>query len=206
MPGGVAAIVVGLQPLLTAVLAGSWLREYVGPRQWLGLLVGLVGISLVLLPKLEFGNEGITPITIGVCLISVVGMTLGTVFQKKYGGMSDLRTGTAMQYVGALVPTFIFAAMFESFAIDWNGQALFALFWLVFVLSIAAVFLLMWLIREGSVSQVSSLFYLVPAVATLMTWYLFDEQLNLIQISGMVLCALAVALGAAKPKVAGKEA
>ena len=203
MPGGIAAIIVGLQPLLTAWLASIWLKDEISRWHWIGIAMGLVGISLVLLPGFDFTSSGINAITTSACLISVVGMTLGTLMQKRYViDTADLRTNTALQYVGALAPTILFAMAFEDFQIEWNTDTVFALFWLVLVLSIFAIFLLMWLIRQGSVAQVSSLFYLVPAVAALMTWILFDEALTPIQIIGMVICTIAVALASKKPKVA----
>jgi len=202
MPGGVSAIVVGLQPLLAAILAGVWLKEEITSRHWLGLIIGIVGVCMVLLPRLDLSGSDVNNATMLACCISVVAISAGTIYQKRFATQTDLRTGTALQYVGAFFPTVLFSMFFESFQIDWNGESLFAMAWLVLVLSITAVFLLMWLIREGSVAKVSSLFFLVPAVAAMMTWILFDERLTPIQIGGMVLCALAVALAALKPKVA----
>lgn len=196
MPGGVSAIIVGLQPLLTALLARSWLGEELNLRHWIGLAIGFVGIIMVLLPGLQLEDSGIRAVTIGACLVGVAGITVGAVYQKRYATGLDLRSGNAVQYLGAFIPMMLFSFAFESFEIHWNGETLFAMAWLVFVLSIGAVFLLMWLIREGSVARVSSLFYLVPAVAALMTWALFGETLTPIQIIGTVLCALAVSLAA----------
>ena len=111
--------------------------------------------------------------------------------QKATGQASDLRAGTALQYLGALVPVGVLS-LFETNEVAWNGQLVFALVWLVLVLSLAAVFLLMWLIREGSVARVSGLFFLVPGVASIMAWALFDEVLGPFQIVGIALSALAV--------------
>lgn len=198
LPGGVAAIITGLQPLLTALIAGWWLREEISIRHWLGLAVGLVGIVLVVAPKLDDASSGINSITIVAALLAVLSIALGTTYQKRFATQIDLRTGTAMQYIGAMIPIGLIAATFESFDITWNAQSIFAMVWLVVVLSIFSAFLLMWLIREGSVAKVSSLFYLVPAVAAGMTWFLFGEELNLVQMLGMVLCAAAVALATIK--------
>lgn len=206
MPGGVSAIIVGLQPLLVAILAGAWLGERLSKQHWFGLFLGVIGVGLVLGPKIDVANSGITPITIGACLLSVSAIAIGTIYQKRFATKTDLRTGTALQYIGALIPTLLFALAFEEFQIDWNAQSIFAMSWLVFVLSISAVFLLMWLIREGSVAQVSSLFFLVPAVASLMTWVLFKETLVPVQLAGMVLCAIAVALASRNnPATATKQ-
>lgn len=202
MPAGLSAMIVGLQPLLTAILAGLLLNEKVVARHWLGLALGLAGLALVLLPKLDVTGSGVTAANIAVVALSVVGATLGTIYQKRFAADADVRTGTCAQYVGALIPALAYAFFFESFAFDWTGELIFALIWLVFVLSIAAVFLLMILIRQGSVSRLSSLFYLVPAVTALIAWPLFGETLAPIQLAGMVVCAAAVALAMRRPRPA----
>ena len=124
----------------------------------------------------------------------MVSVTIGTVFQKSLGSNIDLRAGTALQYLGAFVPVFALALVSETGAIDWTGEMILAMTWSIFVLSLFAIFLLMWLIREGSVAKVSSLFFMVPAVAALMSYGLFDEKLDAIQLAGMALCATAVAM------------
>lgn len=194
MPAGLSAMIVGLQPLATAILAGALLGEDISSRHWIGLGVGLAGLGLVLFPRLDVTGSGVTVVNIVVCAISVLGATLGTVYQKRFVPDTDLRTGTCAQYIGAAIPCLLYALAFERFAFDWNGELIFALAWLVFVLSIGAIFLLMILIRQGSVARVASLFYLVPAVTALIAWPLFGETLLPIQIGGMVLCAAAVAL------------
>lgn len=196
MPGGVAAIIVGLQPLATALLARSWLGEELDLRHWVGLAIGFAGILMVLLPGIQLDDSGIRGVTIIACLIAVAAIAVGAIYQKRFATKLDLRSGNALQYLGAFLPMAAFAFAFESFAITWNAETLFAMAWLVLVLSIGAVFLLMWLIREGSVAKVSSLFYLVPAVAALMTFFLFGETLTIVQIIGTALCALAVSLAA----------
>ena len=192
MPAGISAMIVGLQPITVAVLAGPLLGEKVTIRQWSGLLIGTAGLVLVLAPKFEPGGSGISPVNVGVCIFAMLAQTAGTIYQKKFATTAPLRSGTLWQYVGALLPCFIYALCFETFEFDWNGELIFALGWLVLVLSIAAIFLLMLLIRDGSVSKVSSLFYLVPASTALLAFLLFDETLNWIQFSGMVLCAIGV--------------
>lgn len=192
LPAGISAMVVGLQPITVAVLAGPLLGEKVSLRQWSGLLIGTVGLVLVLAPKFEFGDSAIGPINITVCLLAMLGQTAGTIYQKKFATAAPLRTGTLWQYMGALVPCFLYALAFEKFEFDWNSELIFALGWLVLVLSIAAIFLLMLLIRDGSVSKVSSLFYLVPASTAVIAFFLFGETLDWVQFSGMVLCAIGV--------------
>lgn len=194
MPAGVSAVVVGLQPLFTAFLAGWWLKETITSRHWGGLVLGMTGVFFVLYPGIDLADSGVNTLTICVALIGMLSVTVGTVFQKSLGSDIDLRAGTALQYLGAFVPVFVLALISETGSIDWTGEMILAMTWSIFVLSLFAIFLLMWLIREGSVAKVSSLFFLVPAVAALMSYFLFGEKLDTIQLAGMVLCALAVAM------------
>ncbi len=198
MPAGVTAVVVGLQPLFTALLAGWWLKEVITPRHWVGLILGMAGVCLVLYPGIDLANSGVNVVTICVSLMGMLSVTLGTVLQKSLGAKIDLRSGTALQYLGAFIPVFILALVSETGAIDWTGEMILAMTWSIIVLSLFAIFLLMWLIREGSVAKVSSLFFLVPAVAALMSYVLFGETFNEVQLVGMVLCAAAVALAATR--------
>jgi drug/metabolite transporter (DMT)-like permease len=203
MPAGVSAVVVGLQPLFTALLAGWWLKEAITIKHWIGLVLGVTGVYMVLHPGIDLADTGVNALTISVSLFGMLSVTLGTVLQKILGNSVDLRSGTALQYLGAFIPVFALALFSETGSIDWTGEMTLAMVWSILVLSLVAIFLLMWLIREGSVAKVSSLFFLVPAVAALMSYYLFGETLNVLQLAGMALCALAVALVATrKPKQA----
>ena len=193
LPAGVSALIVGLQPLFTAFLAAWILGERIHGRHWFGLLVGLIGIALVISPKLHFqGVEGITPLTVGLALFGALCISFGTVYQKRFATGIALATGGTWQYVGGSLVVLISAYFAEDFFFDNSHQAWFALVWAVIVLSIIAITLMMILIREGAVSKVSSLIFFVPAVAALMTYVLFDETLNIIQILGMAVCAAAV--------------
>jgi drug/metabolite transporter (DMT)-like permease len=193
LPGGVAALIVGLQPLITAFMASAILGERVSLRHWLGLMVGLIGIGLVLSPKLEFSqSDGITPLTAGITFLGAAAIAFGTVYQKRFATGIDLATGGVYQYLGATIVVLLLAYFTEAFFFDDSVQAWAALGWSVIVLSIIAISLLMVMIREGAVSRVSSLIFLVPGVAALMTFVLFGESLNLVQIVGMVVCAGAV--------------
>lgn len=192
LPAGVAALIAGLQPLLTTVLAASWLGEKVVLRHWLGLLVGLLGIGLVLWPKLNFSGVGITPLTASVALLGTVAITLGSLYQKRFLSGQDLRSGNALQFVGGTAVVFVLAFLFETFTIRWTGPMVFAMAWLVLVLSIGAITIFYLLIRHGDVSRVAALFYLVPAVTALIAWVMFGETLSLVQVAGMAVCAAAV--------------
>ena len=202
LPAGMSALVVGLQPLITALIAGLVLGETIQPRHWAGLAVGCIGVAMVLWPKLVISAGGITPATVSAAIFSVVAISIGTVWQKRFVGTIDLKAGTTLQYLGAAVLTGICSLLLETHTIVWSGELIFAMFWLVFVLSIGAVLLLMLLINQGAVSKVASLFYLVPGVTALMAYALFGETLTPFQLVGMVIATLGVALSTGQRRVA----
>ncbi|QPC85630.1 EamA family transporter [Mesorhizobium sp. NBSH29] len=199
MPAGIAALIMGLQPLVTALLAGKLLGETVLPKHWLGLAIGFAGVIIVLSPKFGTLGSGITVATLGAALVSMFSMSLGTVWQKRHGGETDMVTGTMFQYLGGALVMGIASAWLETRTFTLNGELVFAMTWLVLVLSIGAIFLLMYLIREGEMSKVASLFYLVPAVTAVLAWVLFGEALTVVQIAGMAVTTFGVALATAKP-------
>ena len=194
MPAGVSALIVGLQPLVTALLAGMFLGERISPRHWLGLTIGLFGIAMVVWPKFTLTDIGITPVTVGANILAMLSITLGSLYQKSFMSAVDLRTGNAWQFTGATIVTGIAALATESYAITWNGPVIFGMTWLVFVLSIGAISLLYVMIRHGEISRVTTLFYLVPGVTALIAWAMFGEALVPLQIAGMAVCAGAVML------------
>lgn len=199
MPAGLVALITGLQPLLTAVAAGQLLGEKVLPRHWVGLAVGFAGVVIVLAPKLGQLGSGITARTLGASIVAVAAITLGTVWQKRFAAGGNPIAATIWQYVGAGALMLAASFLFETRTIVFNGEFFFALAWLVLVLSIGAVFLLMVMIRDGEMSKVASVFYLVPAVTAVMAWALFGEHLNLVQIAGMAITTLGVALATTQP-------
>lgn len=198
LPAGMSALIVGLQPILTTLLAGLVLGERTGPRHWIALGAGLAGVALVLWPKLTIASAGFNPATISASFLAVLSISAGTVWQKKTGGTADMVTGTAFQYAGAVLVTAILSLLFENQQFDSTLELWFALAWLIIVLSIGAIFLLMVLIRRGSMNSVAALFYLVPAVTAVMAWLLFDEQLHPVQLIGMVVVAAAVWIATAQ--------
>lgn len=191
LPAGITALVVGMQPLLTALGAGWLLGEKVSGRQWAGLGLGFVGVGLVVSGK--FGEAALGPMLIPA-LIALLGITAGTLYQKRYCAQFDLRTGSVIQFVPTAVLTAIAAAMFENFQIEWTGQFAFALGWLVLVLSIGAISLLNLLIRSGSAVNVASLFYLTPLSTALVAWVVFAEKLTLTAALGMLIAVSGVYL------------
>lgn len=192
VPAGVSALIVGIQPLLVAAVAGRFLGETVTARQWLGLFLGLGGVLLVVSSKLGAG-EG-TPLGYALSAFALAGITLGTVYQKRFCPRLDLRSGNALQYAACAVVLTPFALAFETRQVVWSGEFLFALGWLCVVLSLGAISLLFLLIRRGAAAQVSSLFFLVPPCTAMVAFLLFDEKLGISALAGMGLTMLGVAL------------
>lgn len=192
VPAGLAALIVGAQPLLTALLARPFLGERVERRKWVGLALGFVGVGLVMADRLGFGHAD--ALGLGLCVLAVVAMALGSVYQKRFCARVDLRTASVVQYLAAGLPVLALAWTTETMAIRWETPFLLAMAWLILVLSIGAVSLLYVLIRRGAAAEVASLFYLVPPSTALMGYLLFGETLSPVTIFGMVLAALGVAL------------
>ncbi len=191
LPAGVASLVVGVQPLLTAVGAGWLLGAKVSIKQWIGLLLGLCGVALVLSGKLgsEFAALALLP-----ALVALLGITAGTLYQKRFCPAFDWRTGSVAQFLPTALVTGVLAWATESFHVEWVGELYFALGWLVLVLSIGAISLLNWLIRHSTAVNVASLFYLVPPCTALFAWLLFGETFSVIALLGMGLAVWGVYL------------
>jgi drug/metabolite transporter (DMT)-like permease len=189
MPAGVSALITGMQPVLTAVLAGWLLRERVTARQWSGLVLGFAGVLLVVGDRILVERLG--AVAVALSALALFSITLGTLWQKRHGAGVDLRAGAAIQFIAAALILAPFAAL-DGGEVRWTGEFVFALVWLVVVLSCGAIFLLLYLIRQGRATQVSSLFYLVPPTTALLAWPLFGETYSLAAAAGMGLAMLAV--------------
>ena len=192
VPAGISALIPGLQPILTSTIANRFMGETVTRLQWLGLVLGLAGVALVLHDRAIVAAGS----TLGwiASFVSLFGITLGTLYQKRYCGRIDWRTGNLVQYTGAGVLFWLGAFAFETRVIHWSGELIFAMAWLVIVLSIAAVGLMYWLIRRSAATGFASLFYLVPVVTALLAYVLFGEKLDALSVAGMVVCAVGVVL------------
>jgi len=191
IPAGLSALIPGLQPILTSTLANRWLGERVTAVQWGGLLLGLAGVVLILHNRPMSGDAGWGWLASGVSLISI---TLGTLYQRRYCNAIDWRAGNLVQYIAVTIFFGTGAWLFENNVVHWATGFVLALAWLVVVLSIGSIGLLYWLIRRSAATSVASLFYLVPAVTALMAYVLFGERLDAIAIVGMTACAAAVFL------------
>ena len=191
MPAGLVALVVSLQPILTTTLANRWLGERVIPRQWAGLLLGIAGVALVVQGKAA-GET--TALGWAAAVVALVGMTIGTLYQKHFGGHIDWRPGFLIQYAAAGVVLGIGALLFETRAVTWSAEFIFALGYLVVVLSFGAIWLLYFLIRHQAAARVLSLFYLTTPVTALMAYAAFGERLEPPALIGMAVCVAGVFL------------
>ena len=198
LPAGVSALIVSLQPVLTVVLAWPMLGERPGPWRWTGTAMGFAGTALVVVPTLRLTSVvGFDPpegVTVAACVLSMVAITLGTIWQKRTAATADLRTNLALQFLGAFLLTAPLAMATESLRFDLVPAALTGLAWSVLGNSVASTVLLMLMIRRGAVAAVASLFYLVPAVSAVLAYAFFSEALTPLQIGGMALAAAGVAV------------
>jgi drug/metabolite transporter (DMT)-like permease len=192
LPAALSALIVGLQPLLTSTIANRLLGERVVALQWGGLALGIVGVYLVVQDKTTTG--GAAPLAWVASIVALLSITFGTIYQKRFGSGVDWRPGMLIQYAAAGILFALGAMAFETRIVHWTPEFLFALGWLILVLSIGAIWLLYFLISRAAATRVVSLFYLTPPVTALMAWALFNERLALATLIGMVLCVTAVFL------------
>src|SRR3982074_229481 len=175
IPAGLSALIPGLQPILTSTLANRWLGERVTPQQWTGLLLGLAGVLLILHERPMSGEAGWGWLASGVSLVSI---TLGTLYQRRYCGSIDWRAGNLVQFIAVAIFFATGAALFERNVVHWTSEFLLSLIWLAVIVLIGSIGLLSWLIKRSAASSVASLFYLVPAVTSVMAYVLFGERLG----------------------------
>jgi drug/metabolite transporter (DMT)-like permease len=195
MPAGLSALIVGMQPILTAV-AAPLIGERVRPRQWIGLLLGLGGVALVVAAKINL--VGLSARSLLYCLFALLSITAGTMYQRRYCPQFDLRTGTVIQFAATVVALLPLAILFEHLdpslsKVMWNANFIVALLWSVFALSIGAIFLLFKLIRRSNATEVTSLLYLTPPTTAVMAWLLFGESLSPLGLLGMAVAVTGVA-------------
>ncbi len=199
MPAGIAALVVGLQPVLTSTLANRFLGERVSALQWGGLILGLIGLWLVVQAKVS----GDTTLWGWSAIVgSLVGITVGTLYQKRFGGGVDFLSSMPIQYAAAAAFAAIGSFALESRNVNWSVELILSVAWLVIALSGIAIVLLYIMIRRSAATRVASLFYLTPAVTAVMSYLLFSERLGIAAVAGMALCAAGVLLVNWKPEPA----
>lgn len=202
LPAGIAAIIVSLQPLVSASLVAPLLGERVEVRHWIGLILGLAGVIIVLLPGTQLDSAEIRPDMLAMSLLALASITVGTTLQKAWFASLDVRAALVPQYIGATVAMTLAAALFETGDIAWSWPAIGAMAWLVLVLSVGAISLLLILLKHNEVWRTASLFYVVPPLTACIAWLLFDEQLHTEQLAGMALVVIAMLL--ARPSAPAK--
>lgn len=199
LPAGITSLLVGLQPILTAVISRIWFGETLHWRQIIGLGLSLFGIALVLLSgkqiSVSFPYFAVIPAT-----IALFGISYGTVYQKRFGGNTELLTGSFFQYLSTAIILGFLTWQFETGDIHWNTTLIIALMWMVFGLSLLAILLLMVMIRHGEMAKVAAYFYLVPPLTAVEAWFLFNETLTLTMMVGVAICVTGVYLVVRKPK------
>ncbi|MCP4597724.1 DMT family transporter [Neptuniibacter sp.] len=194
LPAGITSLVMGVQPLLTALIGWLWLSERLLKRQWIGLLLGFVGVLLVVSQNGQ-GNSDIAGWDAwSAAIIALLAISIGTLYQKRFGSGVDLMVGAFYQYLATAFVMAALAFLFDSGQVDWSWPLLGALAWMVLALSVTAILLLLVMIREGEASKVASYFYLVPPLTALEAWLLFDETLNAVALVGIVVAVAGVYL------------
>lgn len=198
-PAGLSALVVGLQPILTATVVGALIGERVTLRQWFGLCLGFGGVAMVLAERYGLGIGDVAPGDFGwaapaLSVLALFGITAGTIYQKRFCAQANLYTGAVIQYAATLVPMALLAVLLETMVVEWAGPFIAAMAWLTLVLSVGTISLLYLLIRRGAVSKIASLFFLVPPSTALIAWALFNETLGPLALAGMAVAAVGVGL------------
>lgn len=191
MAAGLIAIIVGLQPILTAWFA-AWISEKVTGRQWVGLYFGFAGVALVVAEKIGFTQ--IPLLSYVLAFAALLAITFGTLYQKKFCPVFDLRAGSSIQFGVSAVLSFICMHYFESGVMVWNASVIGALLWAIFPLSIGSISLLFMMIRKGAATKVTSLLYLTPPTTAVMAWFLFDEPFTVMMAGGLILTMTGVIL------------
>ncbi len=192
MSSGIAALIMGAQPLLTALLAGPLLGEHLSARQWYGFALGFAGLALTVQRTVMLGTLPLFGFI--ACTIGLFAMTLGTLYQKRHTASVDSRVGVLVQFIAAAIVFRVGASSFETGVVVWDPRFIFALGWLCLVMSLGAISLLWHLIKQGAAARVASLFYLVPPVVAIEGYALFGETLQALQMVGIAITALGVAL------------
>lgn len=187
---GVAALIVGLQPVLTAFIARQFLGERLSPVQWAGIALGAIGVGLVVMRKLDAGIGDWRGVAL--CLVALAGISIASILQKTRATDHPMRTSTLVQFLAALAVLAPLSFAFETREVTWSGELIFTMAWLVLVMSLGALSLLLFLIRRGAASNVASLFFMVPPTTALMAWGIFGEVLGPVEIAGVGLAASGV--------------
>jgi drug/metabolite transporter (DMT)-like permease len=210
MGSGLSALIVGIQPVLTAIWLSTMSRNggaAVSRRQWLGLLLGFVGLVMVVSRKFVQGTplDHVTPENMAWAVMALLAITSGTLYQKRFVQPCDVRTANTVQLLAAAVVTLPLAAL-EPEHMQWNGQLMGAMAWSVLGLTLGGSSLLYLLIQRGAAATVASLMYLVPPTTAAIAWLLFDEQITAMTLLGTAITAVGVSLVVRAPASAPLKA
>lgn len=205
MPAGLCSLLVGLQPIVTAVVMFGCAGERMRASQWLGLVIGFIGINLVLQGNMAWHQDGSREAAYLFTIFALIGITFGTLYQKKFCQGIDMVGSAVWQYSAAALLFLPVALTTETMVVNWTPTFIFALSWLVLVLSVVAILLLLFMVKHGESSKVASTFYLVPPMTAFQAWLIFGETFDELGAAGFVLAAVAVFLVTRKPKLPKAE-
>ena len=192
LPSGLSALIAGLHPVATSVAARVFLREHLSRKQIIGVFLGLVGVCAVVIEKLDAADGGVTKTAMIAMMISIFGLTVGTLVQRALGKEMPLLRGTATQYLASGIVLAVASGFSESWRFEITGNTVFSLLWSVVILSLGAVLLMMTLLARHTASKVSSLFFLTPALSTIEGAILFDERLGVLALVGLIIAIFGV--------------
>ena len=205
MPAGLGAMVIGLQPIGMALVAGVLLKEEVSKKQWTGLIIGLVGLYLVLFDSLDLTEQiafdGFPIWAVFAVIISLFAISIGTIYQKRFCSNMNLYSGAWVQYFSASILCILIVLFFENGEVSWSRTFILAMTWQVLGLSIGAILLLMTMIKKDALASVGSYFYLVAPLVAIQAWFLFEERIGLSALAGVVLISFGVAITTSKKSI-----
>ena len=205
MPAGLGAMVIGLQPIGMALVAGVLLKEEVSKKQWTGLIMGLVGLYLVLFDSLDLTEQiafdGFPIWAVFAVIISLFAISIGTIYQKRFCSNMNLYSGAWGQYFSASILCILIVLFFENGEVSWSRTFILAMIWQVLGLSIGAILLLMTMIKKDALASVGSYFYLVAPLVAIQSWFLFEETIGLSALAGVVLISFGVAITTSKKSI-----
>ncbi len=205
MPAGLGAMVIGLQPIGMALVAGLLLKEEVSKKQWAGLIMGLVGLYLVLFDSLDLTEQiafdGFPIWAVFAVIISLFAISIGTIYQKRFCSNMNLYSGAWVQYFSASILSILIVLFFENGEVSWSRTFILAMTWQVLGLSIGAILLLMTMIKKNALASVGSYFYLVAPLVAIQAWFLFEETIGISALAGVALISFGVAITTSKKSI-----
>lgn len=206
MSAGLCSLLVGLQPIVTALVMFAAAGERMRPTQWAGLVLGFIGIALVLQGNMSWHQDGNRTAAYAFTILALLGITFGTLYQKRFCQNVDMIGGAVWQYAAAATLFLPVALMTETMAVNWTPTFIFALSWLVLVLSVVSILLLLYMIKHGESSKVASTFYLAPPMTAFQAWLVFGETFDKYGAMGFALAAVAVYLVIRRPNIRPAQA